>query len=320
VLLADATLTRRCAATEAEERAEALRDARRKALKHCRRVVKGVAPLLSPAGRLHVLTPGMLPPGPAHLAEDEAVTAAELQAAAAGRTLALGRGEPLAEGATLLSPDGEAVTIDAAYFDAKRLKQWRFARNRHITVSLTGIDPHRRKVAGIEDVGDVQQAALTYLKELPMLYSIMVGSFLVIFVPEHCTSYVAECGEKGNTGASTSLGAAVLVFNCLTAAAFVVSGGFFNRRETWLIEYLDKDDEFPASHLRHVIDAYPRIRSALRRHNLRCLTASRITAGAVLFNFVLSACHLLRNVMHAEKQCCPGVLPGGACGSRGLCA
>ena len=177
-------------------------------------------------------------------------------------------------------------------------------------MKLTGVDPHRRKVAGIEDAGDVQQAAITYLKEIPMLYSIMVGSFLSIFVPEHCTSYVAVCSDKSNTGAGSSLGAGVLVFNCLTAAAFVVSGGLFNRRETWLIEWLDADDEFPPTHLGHIIDAYPRIRDALRRHNLRCLSATRVTAVAVLINFVLSSCLLLRNVTRAEKECCPGILPG----------
>lgn len=130
---------------------------------------------------------------------------------------------------------------------------------------------------------------------------------------------MAVCSSKGNTGTSTALGTAVLFFNCLTATAFVVSGGFFTRRETWLIEWLDADDEFPPTHLRHVIDAYPRVRAALRAHNHRCLAASRITAGAVLLNFLLSACYLLRNVTHAEKQCCPGVLPGGACSARCEC-
>lgn len=102
------------------------------------------------------------------------------------------------------------------------------------------------------------------------------------------------------------------MFNCLTAAAFVVSGGFVNRRETWLIEWLDADDEYPPTHLRHVIDAYPRIKAALRSHNVHCLTATRVTACAVLVNFLLSACYLLRNIAHAEKECCPGIMPGGA--------
>jgi len=154
---------------EAEEAAQTARAAHRKASKHCRRVVKGVAPLLAPTARLHVLTPGLLPAeGPPHLAEDEAELAGELEAAAAGRPLLLGRGAPLGDGCNLLSSDGEAVCVDAAYFDVKRLKQWRFARNRHVSVSLTGIDPHRRKVAGVEDAGDVQQAAITYLKEIPV--------------------------------------------------------------------------------------------------------------------------------------------------------
>ena len=112
---------------ESEARAQEVR----KALRLCRRVVKGVAPLLAPAGRLHVLTPGLLPPGPTHLAEDEAETAADLQAAADGRTLAIGRGVPLSlDEYVLLSPDGEAVNIDAAYFNVRALKMWRFARNR----------------------------------------------------------------------------------------------------------------------------------------------------------------------------------------------
>ena len=145
-----------------------MREARRKALRTCRRVVKGVAPLLTPAGRIHVLTPGLLPDGPSHLAEDEAATAADLEAAAAGRTLAIGRGEPLGEEYQLLSPDGEAVNVDAAYFEAKALKSWRFARNRHVSIKLTGIDPHRRKVGRIEDAGDVQQTVITYLKEIPV--------------------------------------------------------------------------------------------------------------------------------------------------------
>jgi hypothetical protein len=53
-------------------------------------------------------------------------------------------------------------------------------------------------------------------------------------------------------------------------------------------------------------------RGAAPQLQARTCERGLVTAGAVLFNFVLSACHLLRNVMHAEKQCCPGVLPGGA--------
>ena len=125
-----ANVARRADATwcaEAVARAQEVR----KALRLCRRVVKGVAPLLAPSGRLHVLTPGLLPPGPTHLAEDEAETAADLQAAADGRTLALGRGVPLSlDSYVLLSPDGEAVNIDAAYFSTQALNMWRFARNR----------------------------------------------------------------------------------------------------------------------------------------------------------------------------------------------
>ena len=77
-----------------------------------------------------------------------------------------------------------------------------------------------------------------------------------------------------------------------------------------MIEWLDADDEFPPTHLKHIIDRYPRIKAALRSHNVRCTTMSIWTACVVLLNFAVSSAYVLRKVGHEVKECCPGVLPG----------
>ena len=128
----------------------------------------GLGPLLEPFGRIHVLTEGVLASvGPVYLdsAEEEAV-ARELEAAA-GRPVAIGRGEPLEDEFQLLALDREVLNVMHCYFEHASLKHWQFSRNR----SRTGINPHAVEVAGLKDAADVKQQLVTYLQEIPFLYS-----------------------------------------------------------------------------------------------------------------------------------------------------
>jgi hypothetical protein len=113
-------------------------------------------------------------------------------------------------------------------------------------------------------------------------------------------------------GTHTRFGEFVLFVNVLTAASFLISDFFFNRREQWLIEWLDVDDEFPSTHLPHVLDRYPHIKKEMWVQNARCAAMSTFTAIVVICNFVVSAVFVLRRVGHEEKVCCPGIFPGGA--------
>ena len=292
---------------------------------------RGVTPLLEISGRVHILTNGVLEPeGPLHL-DDGAETELLLRLETLSkRHVSVTRGELLEEGFMLLALDRVIVNVSHVYFDTIALRNWQFARNRQ----KTGINPNAITMAGVQDVTDKRMLFMTYLKEIPFLYSVMIGSFLLLFVPENCTSYVPVCSGKENTGTGTAFGAITLALNwcvrracmppllqltrsrtmcpprSLTAASFVVSDVFFHRRETWMIEWLDADDEFPPTHLKHVIDRYPRIKAALRSHNVRCTTLSLWTASVVLLNFAVSAAYVLRKVGHEVKECCPGVLPG----------
>ena len=171
---------------------------------------RGVTPLLESSGRVHFLTNGVLEPeGPLHLdvgAETELLLRLE---AAAKRHVSVTRGELLEESFMVLALDRVLVNVSHVYFDTDLLRNWHFARNRQ----KTGINPNAMTVAGLQDVADKRMLLMTYLKEIPFLYSVMIGSFLLLFVPENCTSYVPVCSGEENTGTSTAFGAITLALN-----------------------------------------------------------------------------------------------------------
>ena len=254
-----------------------------------------------------MLTPGVLDVvGPLHLANEDEVQVAQSLQAASSRPVAIGRGEPLEDSFQLIALDREIINITHVYFNHEMLLQWRFARNR----ASTGINPNAVTIRGVKDTGDVRQKVITYLQEIPGLYAIMIGSFLMLFVPESCTTYAAKCSSKENLGTHTRFGEFVLTVNCMTALSFFVADIFFNRRETFLINWLDMDDEFPSTHLRYVIDRYPRIKNMLWDHNTRCFHLARLTTLLVVLNFIFSAAFVLRRAGHDTKVCCPGIFPG----------
>ena len=303
-----------------------------------------LAPTLDAAsGRFDVVTTGLLhADGPGHEVADEAEVELmkELQRAAGGRVVAVARAE--AERAAvaalphLLTLDRELLSVAHVYFDPAALRHWAFARNR----AETGLNPAREVVAGIADAADVKQLVLTHFQNFIGLYGararargrtrpvrgrtptatgvrrvrpgIMVGSFLMLFVPEACTAYSQTCSKRDNLGIGDALGIVTLSLNCVTAATFLVATYYFTARESWLIEWLDHDDQFPSTHLRHVMNAYPRIAAGLRLHNLRCATLSFLLLGLIVVNFAVSAGFVLRRLGKVHKTCCPGIFPQGA--------
>lgn len=175
---------------------------------------RGVAPLLEESGRVHFLTYGVLQlEGPIHLDDEEETKLLQNLEFAAKRPVSLGRGEPLEDTFQLLALDREIVDITHSYFDHDLLKHWHFARNR----SKTGINLNAMTVAGIQDATDKRMMIMTYIKEIPFLYSVMIGSFLMLFVPENCTSYVKVCSNEKNTGTDSKLGSFTLFMNWYAA-------------------------------------------------------------------------------------------------------
>jgi hypothetical protein len=183
-----------------------------------------------------------------------------------------------------------------------------FAHNQYRRNSLMGFDPNSTTVAGIEDATDVKQSLLTWLQEIPWQYSIMVSSFLTLFVPDVCTAYRTNCGTHEKLGTHDAAGRYVFAMNCITCAVFFTSNIFYNRREMWLIEWLDADEELPPTNLTHVIERYPKIKAQLAVQNRRCLIASLVTILFLLINFISSCTLLLHRALHAQV-CCLGTIP-----------
>ena len=208
-------------AEAARARAVAVRALIKQLRKSAEVLCRGVTPLLEQSGRVHFLTNGVLEPeGPLHL-DEGAETELLLQLeAAAKRQVSVTRGELMEDGFMLLAIDRVVFNVSHVYFDTDLLRQWQFARNRQ----KTGIDPNAMTMGALQDVADKRMLLMTYIKEIPFLYSVMIGSFLLLFVPENCTSYVPVCSNKENTGTGTSFGAITLALNwcvrraCATAA------------------------------------------------------------------------------------------------------
>ena len=197
-------------AEQARVRAEQSRALTKQLRQSAEVLCRGVTPLLELSGRVHFLTNGVLEEGgPLHLdegAETELVLRLET---AAQRHVSVTRGELMEESFQVLAIDRVVVNVSHVYFDTDLLRQWQFARNRQ----KTGIDPNAMTIGALQDVADKRMLLMTYLKEIPFLYSVMIGSFLLLFVPENCTSYVPVCSNKENTGTGTSFGAITLALN-----------------------------------------------------------------------------------------------------------
>jgi hypothetical protein len=152
----------------------------RAGLLHVRRSADTAPPC--PAGSFHVLSPGLLPFNEEHhlLDGEETELMNKLEKASGGRGVMLIRQEPKTDQFLLLARDREVAQVSHVYFLHKELRMWLFARNR----SKTGFNPNAISAGGVNDVGDVKQRVITYLMEIPFLYSVMIGSFLLLFVPQ----------------------------------------------------------------------------------------------------------------------------------------
>ena len=234
-----------------------------------------------------------------------------LEEAARGPSVVVAVGLSLQESVGSLachSLSREVVDPVGAYFEKARLRDWVFAHNQYQRNSKLGFDPNAASVAGIEDAMDVKQSVLTWLQEIPWQYSIMVSSFLVLFVPDVCSAYRSDCGNHEKLGTQTLAGRYVFAMNCITCAVFFISNIFYNRREMWLIEWLDADEELPPTNLTNMIERYPKIKAQLAVQNRRCMVASLVTIFVLLVNFISSCTLLLHRAIHAQV-CCLGTIP-----------
>jgi len=270
------------------------------------RLTAALEPLLDRNARVHVLSSEVWAnrnssaTGNVVAAGDETELLQRLEAAAGGRSVAVGRGTTLSPNFQVLSLSGEAISVEHVYFESSGLRDWKYLRSRE----EQGAD------GAAFNRADLIQTVKTVLLEIPITYSIMIGSFLMIFVPSEsvaCTHVRGDCSSGQKLGLDRPFPCYVLAMNALTAAVFVLSNYVVAKREMWMIEYLDQDDEFPKTHLKTVIDRYPHIKHNLDMLNSACMHLSLTCMMLVLINFISSAVYVLNKTFSTDTTCCPDI-------------
>jgi hypothetical protein len=123
-------------------------------------------------------------------------------------------------------------------------------------------------------------------------YKVLMGTFLVVFVPQQCGDEV--CGLGDNISNNDALHRAALLNNLVTFAAVLVFYGVEVRRENWCIEYLDIDPDKPNNHLDEEIEAYPQIKNEMAIMNRRYIKALYAASGLLAANFGISSAAIFR--------------------------
>ena len=117
-------------------------------------------------------------------------------------------------------------------------------------------------------------------------YKVLMGSMLVLFVPQMCGDKV--CSIVDNLYKEEELHRTCLVLNFISALSFTICYTIELRRENWCIEHLDIDDNFGDNNLPLVLKNRPELEKALHRINNNYYYSSNITTILYVLNLIIS--------------------------------
>ena len=117
-------------------------------------------------------------------------------------------------------------------------------------------------------------------------YKVVMGTFLVTFVPQKCDEHVCSLQEN-----IQNVELYHYIANISNLITFIVVLGFYIlelKRENWSITYLDINPKKPNNNLDHEIESYPTIKQQMSSLNHKYLTMIYICITFLSINFVLS--------------------------------
>ena len=141
-------------------------------------------------------------------------------------------------------------------------------------------------------------------------YKVIMGSLLILFVPQKCEDLLDNSGSSDNSYNSDSAICAVsdnlnkkddlfhditLGFNFLCVFLFFIMYFVELRRENWCVKHLDINHNYPDNHLDDIIDKKPELKMELRKKNNRYFKITSITSGFYLINLILSSIIIYTN-------------------------
>ena len=136
----------------------------------------------------------------------------------------------------------------------------------------------------------MKQAVQNYSKAFILLilqfYKLMMGTFLMLFVPQKCEDgpcQIIELAQTQNFYQRLALGV-----NTFTFVLFLITYAWELRRERWLMNNFKKDDSIEPVNLQNTLFHRPEIDNRLRSLNLHYIHSLRLTSSICIINFMSS--------------------------------
>ena len=133
---------------------------------------------------------------------------------------------------------------------------------------------------------DTKQRITTFFSMCLEFYKVLMGTFLVIFVPQECNGDI--CTMKENFFNGTVLNSAGNICNFVTFTSIGTLYIIELKRENWCIQYLDIDDEKSTNNLDTEIEAYPKYKAQMARLNTQYIRSVYVALFMMITNFVVS--------------------------------
>lgn len=133
---------------------------------------------------------------------------------------------------------------------------------------------------------DSKQRITTAFYMLLEFYKIIMGTFLVVFVPQQCGDQL--CTATENFMATESLRVGANACNFVTFASIGTLYFIELKRENWCIKYLDIDEEKSNTNLDDEIEMYPAFKKQMNKLNNQYIKAVYVSLFLMIVNFVVS--------------------------------
>jgi hypothetical protein len=134
-------------------------------------------------------------------------------------------------------------------------------------------------------------------------YKVIMGSLLILFVPQKCEELVEYSGSSDSDEYETAICSVsdnlhktddmfhniTLGFNFLCVGLFLITYVVELRREHWCVKNFDINHDFPDNHLDDIIDQKPELKAELYKRNNRYFKITSLTSSVYMINLILSS-------------------------------
>ena len=133
---------------------------------------------------------------------------------------------------------------------------------------------------------DTKQRIMTWTYMMMEIYKVLMGTFLVIFVPQKCGNRI--CGATDNFFNGSIINSVGNISNFVTFSSIGTLYFIEMKRENWCIKYLDIDDDKSSNNLDEEIEKYPKYKHEMHQLNRKYLNCTYAALFLMVANFIIS--------------------------------